>query len=221
VAFTERCSSTRDKVLAKAMEVFAEKGFRRATVREIAARAEANLNAVNYYFGDKQGLYRAVIETAHEAIDSDEELRPARDSNLDPTLRLQLFITVFLRRVMGGRHSAVHVGRLMMMELAEPTGALDMVVDKFIRPRFRLLCEIVRGLVGEQASQRQVELCVQSIIGQCIHIVHGRAVASRLMPYLTYSPEDLDRMAEHVSEFSLSALKHMRNGNGNGKGEDA
>lgn len=215
----ERCSSTRDKVLAQAGEVFAEKGFRKATVREIAARAGANLNAVNYYFGDKQGLYRAVIEAAHEAIDADEELRPARDPSLDPTLRLHAFITAFLRRVMGGRHSAIHVGRVMMMELSEPTGALDMVVEKFIRPRFRLLCEIVRGVMGEQVPQRQVELCVQSIIGQCVHLAHGRAVASRLMPYLTYSPEDLDRMAEHVSEFSLSAIKHMGNGDGKGKGE--
>ena len=72
MAYTEQCSSTRDKVLAQAGEVFAEKGFRKATVREIAARAGANLNAVNYYFGDKQGLYRAVIEAAQEAIDADE-----------------------------------------------------------------------------------------------------------------------------------------------------
>lgn len=215
----EQCSSTRDKVLAQAGKVFAEKGFRKTTVREIAARAGANLNAVNYYFGDKQGLYRAVIEAAHEVIDADEELRPARDPSLDPALRLRAFITAFLRRVMGGRHSDVHVGRLMMMELAEPTGAMDMVVDKFIRPRFRLLCEVVRGLMGEQVSQQQVELCVQSIIGQCVHLVHAREVASRLMPYLTYSPEDLDRLAEHVSEFSLSAIKHMGNGTGKGKGE--
>ncbi len=217
---TERCSSTRDKVLTQATEVFAEKGFRKTTVREIAARAGANLNAINYYFGDKQGLYRAVIEAAHEAIDAHQEFQAARDPDLDPKLRLRAFVSAFLHRVMGGRHSAVHAERLMMMELAEPTGALDMVVDKFIGPRFRLLCEIVRQLMGGQASQRQVELCVQSIIGQCIHLVRNRAVASRLMPYLTYTPEDLKWMAEHVSAFSLNALMHMGNGNSNEKGED-
>ncbi|NLX12365.1 MAG: CerR family C-terminal domain-containing protein [Phycisphaerales bacterium] len=216
---TERSLGTRHKVLEQAGKVFSEKGFRQATVREIAARAGANLNSVNYYFRDKEGLYRAVIEAAHEAIDADEELQPARDPTLDPKLRLRAFIAVFLRRVMGGQDSAVHVGRLMMMELAEPTGALDMVVDKFIRPRFRLLGEIVRGLMDEQVSQQQVELCVQSIIGQCVHLVNSRAVTSRLMPYLTYTPEDLERMAEHVSEFSLCALRQMGNGNGKGEGQ--
>jgi TetR/AcrR family transcriptional regulator, regulator of cefoperazone and chloramphenicol sensitivity len=209
----ERCSSTREKVLAQAGEVFAEKGFRKATVREIAARAGANLNAVNYYFGDKQGLYRAVIESAHQAIDADEDLQPARDANLAPKIRVRAFITSFLKRAIP-QHPAVHVGRLMAMEMAEPTGALDMVVDKFIRPRFRLLCQIVRELMDEDASQQQVELCAQSIIGQCIHLVHARAVTTRLMPYLTYSPEDLDRMAEHVAQFSLSALKQIGNGKG-------
>jgi TetR/AcrR family transcriptional regulator, regulator of cefoperazone and chloramphenicol sensitivity len=224
---TERCSSTREKVLAQAGKVFAEKGFRKATVREIAARAGANLNAVNYYFGDKQGLYRAVIESAHQAIDADEDLQPARDSTLDPKLRLRAFIASFLKRAMD-RHPAAHVGRLMAMEMAEPTGALDMVVDRFIRPRFSLLCQIVRGLMHEDAAQQQVELCAESIIGQCIHLVHGRAVTTRLMPYLTYSAEDLDRLAEHVAQFSLSALEQMgngngagnQNGNGNGRADD-
>lgn len=210
---SQHSETTRDKVLAKAGEVFAEKGFRKATVREIATRAGANLNAVNYYFRDKQSLYHAVIESAYQALDQDEDLKPARDAALDARLRLQAFVTVFLKRAVG-RQPAAQMGRLMAMEMAEPTGALDVVVDKFIRPRFRLLVEIVRELAGSRPSEQEVELCAESIIGQCIHLVHGRPITTRLMPYLSYSPEDVERLASHVTEFSLSALQHLRAGNG-------
>ncbi|MBW2127416.1 MAG: helix-turn-helix transcriptional regulator [Deltaproteobacteria bacterium] len=36
-----------------ACEVFAEKGYRAATIADICGRAKANVAAVNYYFGDK------------------------------------------------------------------------------------------------------------------------------------------------------------------------
>ena len=55
---------TRRRLLDAAGEVFAEKGFAKATVREICQKAEANIAAVNYHFGDKEKLYAAVLPTA-------------------------------------------------------------------------------------------------------------------------------------------------------------
>jgi hypothetical protein len=102
----------------------------------------------------------------------------------------------------------------MAMEMAEPTSALDTVVERFIRPRFMLLGQIVRDLVGEEMPARQVELCVVSVIGQCVHLVHARSITSRLLPHLEYSQEELDRMADHIATFSLAALKGLSGQNG-------
>ncbi len=48
----------KEKLLGAASDVFAEKGFRDATVSEICSRAGANISAVNYHFGSKEALYQ-------------------------------------------------------------------------------------------------------------------------------------------------------------------
>lgn len=203
-----RPPGTREKILDTAGRIFAEKGFRKTTVREIAAQAGVNLNAINYHFGDKQRLYQLVIETAHETTVEDEDLHKARDGNLSPERRLHAFVSAFLRRAIANR-PPLRVGRLMAMEMAEPTEALDMVVQKFIKPRFDLLREIVRQILGDQASEPQADLCAESVIGQCLHLVLGRSVIVRLIPHLTYTPENIEQVADHVTRFSVAAIKNL------------
>jgi len=206
----EHCDrpSTRQRLLEAAGEVFAEKGFRNATVREIVRRAGANLNAVNYYFGDKQGLYQAAIEYAHQSIEQEHELALARDKTSEPAERLHAFVRVLLRRVTTRGHSAWH-GKLMAMEMAKPTEVLDIVVARFIRPRFDLLVGMIRELAGKEIPQREIELCAESVVAQCVHFVHGRAIITRLLPFLTYSESDIDMMARHITQFSLAGLRSL------------
>jgi AcrR family transcriptional regulator len=51
----------RQKILLTALALFAELGFERTTVRQIAKKAEVNISAISYYFGDKVGLYQAAF----------------------------------------------------------------------------------------------------------------------------------------------------------------
>jgi TetR/AcrR family transcriptional regulator, regulator of cefoperazone and chloramphenicol sensitivity len=114
-------TDTRQRLLEAAGEVFAERGFRAATVREICQRAKANLAAVNYHFGDKEHLYAAVLQYT---------FRYARQKYFHPTLglsadatpeaRLRAFICSFLFRLLDEGLPAWH-GKLMAREMAEPT----------------------------------------------------------------------------------------------------
>ena len=53
--------STKDKILNAAEKLFAEQGFNGTSLREITSLAEVNLAAVNYHFGSKKELIKAVM----------------------------------------------------------------------------------------------------------------------------------------------------------------
>src|SRR6266566_7215778 len=58
--------TTRQRLLEAAGQVFADQGYRQATVRDICARADANVASINYHFGDKEKLYSAAVRYAHD-----------------------------------------------------------------------------------------------------------------------------------------------------------
>ncbi len=57
-------AETRREILRAAEESFAASGFAGATTRQVAAKAGVNVATLHYHFGNKEGLYRAVLEEA-------------------------------------------------------------------------------------------------------------------------------------------------------------
>lgn len=57
-------ASTRDRILAVALEAFSELGFDGASTRAIAARAGVNQGLIPYYFGTKDELWREAVDRA-------------------------------------------------------------------------------------------------------------------------------------------------------------
>lgn len=201
-------ADTRDLLLRAAGEVFAEAGFHNATVREICRRAGANVAAVNYHFGDKERLYLEVLRYAQtRAL---EEYPP--DLGVPPeapaAARLRTFVRSLLLRLFDRGPMAWH-GKLMAREMIEPTRALDILVKERLRPMAGQLMRIVRELLGPDASEEQVRLCSCSIVSQCVFYHHCRRAICRLFPEQQFEPQDLERLADHITGFSLAALKHV------------
>jgi AcrR family transcriptional regulator len=199
---------TRQRLLEAAGETFAECGFRAATIRDICRRAGANVAAVNYHFGDKKRLYAAVLQYAHAFALQKHPPQPAHSDGMRAEDRLRAFVRSFLSRLLDEGRPAWH-GKLMAREMVEPTEAMDALVENSFRPQFELLITIIRELHGHRISRERERLCARSIVGQCIFYRHGRAVMNRLDPAQTYGPEEVRQLADHVTDFSLAALKQM------------
>ncbi len=204
----EATSGTRRRLIEAASEVFIEHGFRAAKIRDIVNRANANLAAINYHFGGKEGLYAAVIEyNAALAIEDFWQRTSAPDAHT-PEDQLEEFIRAFLRRLLDDNIQS-RMGRLIAREMTEPTSAFNLVVEKFITPWHVALSKIVRAIVGQGVSDEIIRRCAMSIIGQCLYYQTARRVMGWLDSDFRYRPEDIERLVDHLTAFSLGGLQAL------------
>ena len=121
---------TRERLLQAATEVFAEHGFGRATIREICRRADANVAAVHYHFGDKKRLYAAIFETVFNLVR--ERRTNFLPSQAPPRERLRIYIRALFEAIFycdGNAHRCTQHAAIYLMEMARPTEVLDRLVS--------------------------------------------------------------------------------------------
>jgi AcrR family transcriptional regulator len=204
----ESGEGTRAGLVRAAAAVFAERGFRDATVRDICRGAGANVAAVNYHFGGKRGLYDAVLLEAAGLKRQVAEAVGAR-RQLPPEQRLGLYVRALLGRVLAEGPTGRY-GSIMTREMVEPTAALDRVVEEFIRPEAHMLGEIVRELVGPGPSEEELRLLAMSVVSQIVFYKHCRPVVLRLFPDMRLDSGALETLAAHITAFCLAGFAAVR-----------
>jgi AcrR family transcriptional regulator len=209
--------ATPEKLIEAAGPVFAEHGFQSATVREICARAGANVAAVNYHFGDKLGLYTAVLK---------ESVRAAKVRVFQNILSREAPPEEILRGVIRARlQSANRTGlpdwhfTIMVHEMAQPTPAMSRVVKEIVRPIHERMLELIGSITGLPPHGEKNRLCVLSVMGQVLMYILQGPFLARIWPELKMMPEQLDRIADHIADFSLAYLHSLAGERNRGKRE--
>lgn len=218
----KRDGSTKQQLLASAGKVFADKGFRDATIAEICEKAGANIAAVNYYFGSKETLYveawRLSFHRSLEAHPTDGGVGPGAPAED----RLRGHILSFVQRI---TDPDGHEFEIIQKEHASPTGLLVEVMRESIQPIRRRMRRIVRELLGERASDRQVQLCQMSIMAQCLHTMmrqrhHKMVSEGQPMPGPPFLQFGVEVITDHIVRFSLAGIREMRRQIDNGEHDD-
>ena len=200
-----RGEATKERVLEEACKVFAEKGYRDATHMEICRRAGANSAAVNYYFGSKESLYRAVFEHMNQKMDRLHPLDGGLPATSPPARRLYAFIHAHLSRMFDPEHlGGLH--RIRMAEMFDPTGLLEESLARHLARDRAHIQKLLREMLGPDVPQRDVDWCELSVVGQCFMSGPG---PSGKGPRAVFGLDatNLDRLADHIQTFSMAGIK--------------
>ena len=205
---SDKSDSTRDRIILQAGPIFASKGFRAATVREICDAADVNLASINYYFGDKQKLYFETVVRARE-MRVEQVPQPTWDQSTTPRQKLQGFVGLILDRLVAMQTEPWQV-RLLMREILQPTEACSHLVKEYFRPFFDSLLGIVDDIVEAPLSEHRRTKIGLSIVGQCLYYRFAAGVTTLIVGDEDFEEHfDRDSLAEHITGFSLAAIENF------------
>ena len=199
-----RPDDTRARLLKAAIDVFAERGYENATIREICTRAGANVALIHYHFGDKLELYAEVLRFA---VNGSNTAHPATIPDTDPEQALRYVIGAMVERALQTGDQAELRYRLMLNEFAHPSSATAHVVQQVMRPMYDRLCEIVGAILALPPDHEKTRLCVHSVIGQIAYYARSAPMLRILCPEMKMDEAQRTQIATHITEFSLAYLK--------------
>ena len=199
---------TKERILNEAEVLFAQKGYKAVSVREITGAANCNQAAVNYYFGSKHNLYLEVFRSRW--VPRAMRVRESIETSLSgiqspsPTQLVRAIAKAFLQGPLTDEERLRH-HQLMARELAEPTEAFDFVVNQVMRPNNKEFRDRLRPFMPEGFGEDRLKLNVMSILAMVIHFNFARSAVSRLIGR-EYDQSFKDFLVEHITEFALKGL---------------
>jgi TetR/AcrR family transcriptional regulator, regulator of cefoperazone and chloramphenicol sensitivity len=169
-----RGEDTRRRILDAALEVFATEGYEGTSTRLLAERAGVNLPAIQYYFGSKEGLYRAVIKSIIAHTEAHMAPLAARvtaalaspDPSQEELLELLCqMLESFVALVSNG--DQIEAKRLFFARAeVEDTPGLEQLHESGMRQVFQPCVELIARLLGRPAEDRETLLRALTVFGQ-------------------------------------------------------
>ena len=188
-------AQARARLLHAALLLFAENGFAKASIRDIAQAAGVNPASISYYFGDKNGLYRAAFTEpmgSPIAVDAWPDTLPA-------------FIELLIQSFMQPLHEGDLVElcmRLHFREMLDPTGLWQQELECEIKPAHAALVGLLCKEFGLKTADDDVHRLAMAITALALQYYVGRDVVQAVRPGLTATPQGLAATTLRLVDFA-------------------
>ena len=204
-----RDTETRDRLLKAAERLFADRGFKKVTVRDICRAARANVAAVNYHFGDKLGLYREVLQSAIDGMRGTNDEARLAGAGHPAEEQLRRYLAIFGRRILTPGNDTIH--RLINREMNDPTPVLDLLVEQGVRPRVEYLSGLIAEMIHCAPTDQRVIRCVAGVQAQVVSYLPN-PIAARFGLANQPTAANLTEIADHIAAFSLAGIHAVGRG---------
>ncbi len=199
--------SSRDRIVAAAIPLFAERGFEGTSVRDITAAANCGVAAVNYHFGGKEKLYEEAFRLLFSEIQERRmaaiKASVAADPDMDLEGFLRSFATAFLEPLIDNNRGALFIA-FMAREMSDRLMSPEIFFNEFIRPFMAVSMGELRRLAPPMETNAML-LSLMSVVGQLIHIL--KVIDIGCHTQLAMPAESIDAYIEHIVRFSAAGIR--------------
>ncbi len=188
---------TRERLIAAAVRLFAQKGFDGASVKELADAAGVNVSLVSYHFGGKENLYRSCLEqfgrkrlaVTHRLLQPPSTLEEMR-------LRLGMFVEEIIIFHLEERDVTRIVHRECEMELP--------IAQDVFRETFVKVFETVQHFFESAQKQKLIDpsldphITAQIFMGSVLQFAKSNPISEKIFGKSLHDKKHRDRVLLHI-----------------------
>lgn len=199
-------ASTRDRILGAAEQLFAQRGFDGASLRQLTTAAGVNLAAVNYHFGSKEKLVEEVFRRRLDALNGSRMEALAQLGNDHPST-LEDVLGAYIRPALDLSHD--NHGSLFMRVLARAFAEHDDTLRQFLSENYG---HVMRQFTAEfarllpQLSKQELYWRIDLMTGALTHAMSGFGMIQRKGDVSEQAHRE--QTAQHLIRFAVAGLSH-------------
>jgi AcrR family transcriptional regulator len=198
--------STKERILAAAEALFAQRGFDGASLRQLTSAAGVNLAAVNYHFGSKEKLVEEVFRRRLDALNASRLAELAKIAGAAETT-LEDVLGAYIRPALDLSHDGN--GSLFMRVLARAFAEHDDTLRQFLSANYghvmrQFTTEFARLL--PQLSKPELYWRIDLVTGALTHAMSGFGMIQRKIDVSEHTHRE--QTAQHLIRFAVAGLSH-------------
>lgn len=191
----------RAQILAAAEQLFAERGLTGVAIREIASEAGVNGAMIHYYFGNKDGLYEAIIENAASKVRA--LIADATGSKGAVKERLTGFVNAYAEYIF----THPNLARILSREMLSGGQHMTKVLQKYLPMNYGMLRETMsEGVRRGEMRKIDVDLTPVSLIGMILIFQFIRPLISLGPINIQYDEQFIKRLSNHTIDLFLNGV---------------
>lgn len=176
-------NSTVSKIIKAAIPLFAVKGFKGVSVKEVAGAANVNVALISYYFGGKENLYTFILKKQMASLG--KEVEAIQQAQIDPIQKIRCFVTTIAKL----EKQNPYADRFLHNEILNPTKCFDAIVKVEVSRLDRFLKECISEAVA--AGQFRSDLDISCATLSLVNIMNFNFITRSLCAGLLPDREDL------------------------------
>jgi TetR/AcrR family transcriptional regulator, regulator of cefoperazone and chloramphenicol sensitivity len=213
-AVHQKGQETRERILDAALKAFGQASFLAVTTRQISKAASVSLPTLQYYFGDKEGLYRACAEAIVERYRRHTKAAGAKaaealnEGGSAETARVQLkALFAALGGFLVGSQEASRWAQFVARELRDPGAAFEILYSGLWRPGVEITARLIARIRGIPENDPAARIRALLLISSLLAFQSGRSVSLRTMHWTNIGSPELAMVLSEV-EAQIDAIGH-------------
>jgi AcrR family transcriptional regulator len=208
----DQIKEPKERIIAAAATLFAEKGYAAIGVREIAKAADVNISMISYYFNGKVGILKSIIEDFFSeyksiAIRLGNEIFPNRDNNCEISLiEKEKFIKLFVSDMVNLIRRKTDICKVSVLEFPFSINEVKEIKTKMLQQQFDLFKEEFVYL------HKKHKATIDIIVGPALlSMIFSNFLMGDIVKSLTSREFDDEFYDEYNDIISIMILGSMKN----------